>query len=645
MKIRIDAVFAGCLLILSCTVSAQTLFTYGTHAASKDEFLQAYNKNPDTTGNKKQKIRDYLDLYINFRLKLQAAYDEKVSTNADIISESDNFKTQLTDNYINQQANASQLLHEAFIHSQKDILLQQIFVPFSGVDTTDAYNKISQAYTELKKGESFDDVVQQYTIDSASKAAKGIIGYITVFTLPYSIENIVYALPQNGFSTIYKSKIGYHIFKNAGERKAEGRRKIQQLLFSTPAFFTASQIEDAHRQADSVYNLLQNGTSFESLLPVFGKNFQPSDPSPGIEIKVGEYSPDFENEVFNLKKAGDISKPFKTAFGYNIVKLIESIPVITDENDVANTAYLQQQIENDGRLGAARNNLVQNWLLLTHFKEAPYNKTDLWNYTDSALANPDKALSTYKNIKPGTLLFEFEKKQYTVSDWIDYIKPQQSLFQSSAANIQYEKLMHDFINLSCKDYYRQHIEEFDPALKDQLKEFDDANMLFYVMDKHVWSKASQDSSGLKNYYEQHAEQYKWNKSITALIISGPDKATVEAVAGKIKNDPFSWRTITSVYGNSIYADSGRFETDQLPVKQPVKMEKNFQTAPEANEAGDAYTFIHVIDTYPQPELRNYNDAKGLAINDYQEYLEKQWIDELKKTYPVKVNDNVLKTVY
>ena len=172
--------------------------------------------------------------------------------------------------------------------------------------------------------------------------------------------------------------------------------------------------------------------------------------------------------------------------------------------------------------------------------------------------------------------------------------------------------MQNFINASCDNYYRQHIEEFDPPIKEQLKEFSDANMLFFVMDKYVWSKASQDSAGLKKYYMQHADEYKWNKSVTALVISGANKATVAEVAEKIKNNPSNWRTIIAAYGNEIYADSSRFEQDQLPVKQQLQMEKDFQTQPEANEAGDAFTFIHLIKVYPEPEIRSFDEAKGLG---------------------------------
>jgi peptidyl-prolyl cis-trans isomerase SurA len=131
-----------------------------------------------------------------------------------------------------------------------------------------------------------------------------------VFTLPYSIENIIYNLEPGSFSAIYKSSSGYHIFKNAGERPALGRKKIEQLIFPTPAFYTNEQLNAAAHTADSVYNLLQTGTLFESLLPTYGYNYNEFPDANIMEVKVGDYSEDFEKEVFSLKIAGDISKPF-----------------------------------------------------------------------------------------------------------------------------------------------------------------------------------------------------------------------------------------------------------------------------------------------------------------------------------------------
>ncbi len=625
-----------------CVVNAQTLFTYGTHPVTVNEFLEAYNKNPDSTGNRSEKLKEYLDLYINFRLKLQAAYDEKANTNADLKAESDNFKSQLTDNFINKQANLNGIMHEAFLRSQKDILVQQVFVQFpSENDTVSAQAQISKAYSELKAGKEFGEISVQYSNVPEVKDVSGNVGYITVFTLPYSIENIIYGLKPGEFSTIYKSRAGYHIFKNAGERPAAGRRKIEQLLFATPPYYNEAQINETKLQADSVYNALQSGTSFTSLLPLYGHNYDNSSDN-AVEIKVGDYSSDFEKQVFDLKANGDISKPFKTAYGYNIIKLDEMIPVPGDENNAVFETYLETQVQNTGRLDAAKRSLIATWLKATGFKEAKYNKQDLWLYTDSAVINNGKLFASYKTIKPETVLFEFTKKKVAVKDWIDYLTSGTIAPRRDASG--YSKQFHDFVQLSCNNYYRQHIEEFDTSAAGQIKEFNEANMLFYVMDKHVWSKASNDTSGLRKYYEAHKDDYKWEQSITALVISAPQKAVADSIALKIKNNPADWRNIVAPFSD-IYADSSRFDTGQLPVKQQVMFEKDFQTAPESNEEGNAYTFIHVLNFYKQPSQKSFEEAKGAVINDYQQQLEKAWLSDLSQRYPVKVNDDVFKALH
>ncbi len=636
MRIQLLCIFSFTIAAVNFT-KAQTLFTYGTHTVSKKEFLDAYNKNPDTTTDKEQSLKDYLDLYINFRLKLQAAYDEKANTNADLISEAENFKSQLAENYINQQADITQLLHEAFVRSRKDILLQQVFVKYQGNDTMQAYATIQKAYTDLKAGKSFEDVTTSYSTDSSVKSAYGNVGYITVFTLPYNLETFIYNIKPGSYSGIYKSNAGYHIFKNVSERPALGRRKIEQLLFNLYPGYNSEQELVIKHTADSIYGLLQKGVPFEPLFSVYGHTSYEQGPNI-MEVKVGDYDANFEEQVFSLKNPGDFTRPFKTTYGYNIVKLDQALPVPDNENDINYIAWLQTRIQNDGRLDTAKNALVENWLAATGFKEMPYNHSDLWSYTDSALKNSAKLPAHYRGFDPETVLFQFTKEKVSVKNWISYLK-NMGLSENENEQINYEKLMHGYIRISCGTYYRKYIQDFDPAANEQLKEFNDANMLFYVMDKHVWSKASEDSTGLKKYYTQHAAEYQWKQSVNALVISAPDEKTADSIAVKIKNDPQGWRNIVANY-STVYADSNRYETDQLPVHQHVTAEKDFQTVPEANEAGDSYTFVHVLQLYNQPQQKSFDEAKGIIINAYQEELEKDWLNVLKKQYPVKVNTTV-----
>jgi peptidyl-prolyl cis-trans isomerase SurA len=343
-----------------------------------------------------------------------------------------------------------------------------------------------------------------------------------------------------------------------------------------------------------------------------------------------------------LKETGDVSKPFKTAYGYNIIRLVEKLPVPSNEDDAAFESYLQTQVQNTGRLDAAKKNLVNSWLGITGFKEASYNKNDLWIYTDSSLRNNGKIFASYKAVKPGMVLFQFAGRKFTVEDWMSYLQSRDIFSREEPSS--YSRQMNDFIWLSCNEYYRLHIEDFDSSISEQLKEFNEANMLFYIMDKHVWSKASNDTAGLKKYYELHKGNYTWQKSVTALVISAPGQAIADSIALKIKSNPSKWRSIAAAY-NEVYADSSRFNVNELPVKAKLEYEANFQTLPESNEAGNVYTFVHVLSSNDKPEQKSFEEARGAVINDYQEEIEKNWIKDLKAQYPVFINEPVLKTLH
>lgn len=632
-------------LVFSQGTSAQTLFTYGTKTATKDEFLKAFNKNPDTTGSRSQKIAEYLDMYVNFRLKLQAAYDEKLNADSRLKMEADDFKSQLTENFINNKANINELVHEAFVRSQKDILLQQVFIPLiAGEDTATGWKLANNALTDLKAGKDFGEVAASYATDPATKQSKGIIGYVTVFGLSYPIENIVYGLTPGTYSGIFRSKAGFHIFKNARERPAAGTRKIQQIIFPVPSSFSKEEDLQMARLADSVYALLQHGAAFSDMQKQYSLGADPYNTNLFTEIGVGQYDTEFERIIYGIEKPDEFTQPFRNAYGYNIVKLIEAIPVIKDENDVINYAALQEKVQGNNRLGVAKKKLMDSWYLDTKYKPATYNTEDLWRFTDSAI-NTGKIPAITKSIKPSTVLFEFAKQKVTAADFIKFAQlAKEGSEESMTENSGYEEIMSIFINESLNKYYRDHIDEFNPAITEQMIEFNDANMLFATMDKHVWSKAADDSAGLANYYKINKEKYIWGPSLSALVISGPDKEMVQQIADTLKINSNNWRNIIEAYNGDVAADSSRFENGQFPVKQEVLMQEGFQTVPESNESGDSYTFIRVIKVYTAPSPRSFDEARGMIINDYQQVLEEKWLKELRAKYPVKINQAVLKTL-
>jgi peptidyl-prolyl cis-trans isomerase SurA len=626
--------------------SAQPLFTYGNRLVDKKEFITAFNRSPDTVADRKKALQQYLRLYINYKLKVQAAYDEKLNESSSFQLEAANFKRQLAENIINEEANEKALIEEAFERSKKDILVQQVFVEY-GKDTLAALKKITTAYQQLKEGKNFDQVATAYAKDEVARDNKGYMGYITVFTLPYEFENIIYRLSPGNFSVPCKSQSGYHIFRCVRVRPAVGRRKITQILLTFPPNATVFDKQNLASLADDLYNRIKNGQSFDQLAEKYSsENFSAGNNGMVTEISVGQYSSDFENEVFSLQKENDITRPFVTTYGYHIVQLKQIVSTGKNREDPAIAGWLKQQTENGDRLAYARQRLVKKWLRMTHFQEAVYDKQELWRYMDSARNN--RPFSSFRKIKKNTVLFSFSSqkkvtggpgiygkdKKMSAGDFVKYI--QDSNFSSK----NYPGLLQEFIHWSCGDYYRTHLEEYSPVMRQQVKEFTEANLLFTVMDKHIWTKAGDDTAGLRKYYTENVSKYIWQPGVAAIIIAAGSPEIAEALAAGIRKNPENWRNLCNSYGSTVTADSGRYENNQLPQLQKLKVVKGAVSTPEKTTGDESYRFIYITEVFYIPGQRSLEEAKGLVTNDYQQVLEEKWIAELRKKYPVKMKEKL-----
>lgn len=631
-------------ILFSLQLHAQTLFTYGNKSVSKKEFLAAFDKNPNVEISRRKALDEYKELFINFKLKVQNAYDEKLNETNIFKSESETFKKQITESFINEEANIKTLLAEAFERSQKDINLSQIFIP-NGTDTVATRMEIFKAYQELLSGKKFKEVLNKFCTDKSLLENEGNIGYITVFSLPYEIENVVYQLKKDQFSFPYKSAYGWHIFKNINERPAVGKRKMAQILLSYPPNFTAQEKDAIDKKANDVYDRLLKGEEFGKLAEAFSNDYSTSNNNGFMgEVGLGKYNKDFEEQIFKLQKDEEISSMFYTKYGVHILKLIEKIPVAKNLNDDKFMEELRTQLYKSDRLTIAKKNLVSKWKNLVGYRKAFYNTTEAWAFVDSSLkGNQTKNLLSL--INDSTLLFSFKTENVRLYQFVDYIKNVRYSGNEERTKNEYEVLMKMFEDLKISEYYKNHLEEFNISFKQQLKEFNDANLLFAAMDKHVWNKATTDTTELQNYFEQNKSKYVWQPGIAAINITANSLSDAQLLANKIATTPEKWRDF--VYNSNInaMADSARYEYNQLPNYQTSTQYLLHKcTEPVKSKNEDQYSFVYVTAVFDKVKPRTFNEARGMAMNDYQQVLEKNWVSNLKKKYPIKWNEAVWKTI-
>lgn len=624
------------IVFLGLSTQAQVLFTYGKKQVTKQEFLAAFNKNPNSNTSRKQGLIEYRELYPNYKLKVQSAYDEKLNEDPSFKAEVDNFKRQITENVINEEANIKMLTDEAFKRSQKDLDIAHIFIENNSNGSEVA--KINLAYADLKKGISFDTVLNKYCSDAIIKANKGSIGFITTFTLPYEIETLVYNTKPGNFTIPYKSNYGWHIFKVNSERAALGKRKVAQILLTIPPNPKPEDVTKVENEINALYDKINAGQDFGELAKTYSADYNTSNIGGEMgEIGVGKFDKDFEQKIFSLKTKNEISKPFKTPYGFHILKLIDILPVPKDANEPNYAAALRQRVENSERLNVAKKNLVKKWMVLTKFRKSFYNEQQVFEFADSSWQN--KIKPAFVIVNDSTILFSFEKLDVKLAEFAGAIKSAK-YSGGELAKKSLKEILQDFEETKCAEYYRNNIELYNPSMKQQLKEFEDGNLLFAAMDKMVWQKSNDDTAGLRKTFENNKAKFNWQPSLSAIVISANSKEVAAELHQLFKTNIQNWRDSVAAKGATASADSGRFEYNQLPAHITIQKQKGFMSEATKSPTDDSYSFLLITQVHNQIEPRNFEDARGLVMAEYQKVIEQQWINNLKKKYPIKFNEAV-----
>ena len=161
------------------------------------------------------------------------------------------------------------------------------------------------------------------------------------------------------------------------------------------------------------------------------------------------------------------------------------------------------------------------------------------------------------------------------------------------------------------------------------------------MQQEVWNKAQADSAALERLYEKNKSQYNWKSSAEAVIFFCSDAATAKTLSDQVKKTPADWKKISENMNEKVVADSGRYEWSQIPGLNTLNPHPGMVTSSVVNQSDNTASFAYIIKVYTQPSSRNYAEAKGLVMNDYQTILEEEWIKELKRKYPVVVDEKVL----
>jgi len=728
------------------------IMTIGTSRVPFREFKYVYNKNNanSTDANTEKSVREYVELYVNFKLKVMDAEKEGLDTTNSFKKELEGYKKQLAKPYLTDKTVTEKLVKEAYDRMKEEVNASHILIKVDAKadpkDTLIAYNKAMDIRKKVLAGESFEKLAKEKSDDPSAKYNDGNLGFFTSMQMVYPFEDVAYKTAKGALSMPVRTQFGYHLIKVLDLRSSQGQITVAHIMIRANPGMPSEDSIAARKKIFDIYDKLKGGQDFSQLALEFSDHTD-SKTKGGLlpPFGTGTMVPAFESASFALKDTGSYSAPFQTPFGWHIVKL-KNRKLLDPFEDMKSS--LESKVSKD-----SRSELNKSILLARLRKENGLNENK--SLVAYAISKADTNLAKGKwkydmaDSKLDETLFSIKERKATLRDFWKYAEKKQPNNPAGSPSYQMKLLLKDFTDQEVLAYEESHLVDKYEDYKMLVKEYRDGILLFTLMDQKVWTKALEDTTGLKKFHSDSKSKYNWNQRVKATIYSCNNQKTLDKLKAKLalgkfqvtdlRFDPIQFSTKNKEIGikNSltlrthaenlkrdksanytiqvigfaakdekagvalkranhvadslvtlgiersriVVIDSGKAHFLSTPDESRRVTLKVFSTSPkilerltnaedplsiqvseglyqkEDNKVIDmlkdwkpgSYTVENngrinyvLVEAIEAPRQKTFEEARGAVISDYQNYLEKQWIDSMKAKTKVDIDESLVK---
>lgn len=598
------------------------------------EFRYAYEKNrkKDSSLYQEESIREYLELFTNFKLKVKDAEALQMDTNPSFIKELENYKQQLARPYLSDEEYIEELVNEAYNRKKEEIkashILLKVASDASSQDTLKLYQKIAAIRDSIMHGSlTFEQAALKYSEDPSVKINKGNLGYFSVLRMVYAFESACYNTPKGQISKIVRTSYGYHILKVFDRRKAKGQITVKHIM-------TSKDNKQANEKINTIYTKLIEGADWDQLC-------KESSEHGATKLNGGLLKPfttggigshEFETAAYALQHNGDFSKPVKTQYGYHIIKLIKKDSLQSFEES---KEELTKKIKKNERSQLAKEKMVNKLIEQNGIEEfALYEDKAVLNELDSLVHSSKWNIDTDSKIKEKTV-FMIGDSSYPIRSFYQFVLSQKNSFKQKDFQLRTKQLYNQFKNNQIIAYEMEQLPKKHPEYKRIVNEYREGIMLFDLMNKKVWKKANSDTVALKQYYEDHIQNYFYKQRAEVIRYTSTTKKMIEKITslyaeGKTTEEVNEFMKTTS---QDLRSEKIIYEKDHKDTPEEFVFEQKDQLISHK----EGYKYIKV-EKILAPSKKEFKKVKGLVISDYQKDLEKNWIAQLRDKHTVQVNE-------
>ncbi|MDL5047647.1 peptidylprolyl isomerase [Oscillatoria amoena NRMC-F 0135] len=572
------------------------LFSVNNRPVPVQEFIYLYNKNHQNQPEyySRNKVDEYLDLFINFKLKVEEARSRGYDTTKTFLKEFNSYKDELRRPYLPEGKMLDSLVIMTYNRLKEEVKASHILInagpDASPEDTLKAFTRITEIKNRIAKGEDFGALAASLSEDPSARTNNGSLGYFTAMQMVYPFETAAYTGKPGDVVGPVRTRFGYHLVKIEDRKPARGEVEVSHIMIRTGG----ERDEHAARNLIfEIYDQLKGGIPWEELCSQYSEDGNSKNNGGRLRpfgVGAMNAAPEFDAVAFSLQTPGEISDPFKTAYGWHIVRLERKIPLPSFEEL---SASLKARVQRDERVQVSRKALVERLKMELMFAEFAQVKAQVFARADTSLTNGKWSVTSW----PGSeTMFTLKSGPVSAKRFVDYVNQQQRATQHPPQHY-IAQLYEQFIESTINQAYEAQLIRANPDYEFLLREYYEGILLFDIMEREVWNKASEDSIGQRNYFEEHAGKYVAEERVSADLFSATSAEPLELIKQAL-NMADSVAVEELIKSRKARKETGVFQKEDRPVLAKIPWTEGLHTA----ENNGMYYLVRILKRVPPGPL-------------------------------------------
>ena len=625
---------------------------FGNQSLGLDEFESEYARSvgdrETAAGDSLPLYEDFLDRYVDFRLKVEYAKELGLQEDSTLLSEIDTYRKQLARPYLLEKEILDPILQDLYEKKQLMVDASHILIRVGQAGTPEeveaARAKITAIKDSVAMGIDFGDLAYRNSDDPSARGnrlgAKGRLGYFVGGQMVKAFEDRAYTTPIDSVSEIFRSEFGYHVMKIHDRRARVPDVWASHIAVRPFKPSTLDTLESPDRIA-AIKARLDAGEDFATVASEDSEDMDTG--SRGGQIGRLSFTQqgmpeDFKKALFALENPGDYSDIIQTDYGYHIIKLDkrEAPETFEDAYDQLKThasrlpRLKKAEKEMAMMLREKYGTVVDTTSMLEILNGRHFGAPDIFSTPAEQL---DMEVATIGNAS------------FSFRDIANFAETASIPFQPDTLDLVLDALDR-FLNDEALNYEAARLENRDAEFKKILEEFKNGLLLFKLMEDSVWTAAAEDTAGLMAYHEPRADSFWFDDRTRIISFRATSDSLLMPLTAKMEEGIRLADLIDIVQEDTV--STVRIDTTHLSgpnnsiFDRALNLEEGGYTQPVRNSGS---FMVLVNDGIEKARQKSFEEARSEVLNGYQAVLEQDLLDRLRSKYKAKKYKAFLRTAF